>query len=148
MLTRVKYVSRFARPMTPADVRHIVEAAQRHNATIGVTGILLAFGGVFMQVLEGPTDTVQALFGRIVADPRHRDVVVIRSQPTTKHIFSGWSMRLLDLGDAARRDAAPLLVLIEAAARGNAHDTDLLRDIDDRIWRTLGERVMWVRPTG
>ncbi|MBL8941908.1 MAG: BLUF domain-containing protein [Myxococcales bacterium] len=148
MLTRLKYVSRFARPMSPADVQAIVEAAQRHNATIGVTGMLLAFGEVFMQVIEGPTEAVRALFGRIVADPRHRDVILIRSQRVDRAIFAGWSMRLLELDAAARREAGPLLVLIDAASRGGGRDADLLRDIDDMTWRTLGERVVTLRPTG
>lgn len=148
MLTRLKYVSRFARPMSPADVQAIVEAAQRHNATIGVTGMLLAFGEVFMQVIEGPTEAVRALFGRIVADPRHRDVILIRSQRVDRAIFAGWSMRLLELDAAARREAGPLLVLIDAASRGGGRDADLLREIDDMTWRTLGERVVTLRPTG
>ena len=148
MLTRLKYVSRFARPMSPADVQAIVEAAQRHNATFGVTGMLLAFGEVFMQVIEGPTEAVRALFGRIVADPRHRDVILIRSQRVDRAIFAGWSMRLLELDAAARREAGPLLVLIDAASRGGGRDADLLRDIDDMTWRTLGERVVTLRPTG
>lgn len=148
MLTRLKYVSRFARPMSPTDVQAIVEAAQRHNATIGVTGILLAFGEVFMQVLEGPTEAVRALFGRIVVDPRHRDVILIRSQRVDQAIFAGWSMRLLEIDAAARREAGPLLVLIDAASRGGGRDAGLLRDIDDMTWRTLGERVVTLRPTG
>lgn len=148
MLTRLKYVSRFARPMSPADIRAIVEAAQRHNAEIGVTGMLLAFGEVFMQVLEGPTDAVRGLFGRIVADPRHRDVILIRSQRVERALFSGWSMRLLELDADARREAGPLLVLIDAAARGGGRDADLLRDIDDMTWRTLGERVVTLRRAG
>lgn len=148
MLTRLKYVSRFAGPMTPADVRAIVEAAQRRNAELGVTGILLAFGEVFMQVLEGPTDAVRGLFGRIVIDPRHRDLVLIRNQRVDRPIFAGWSMRLLELDAAARREAAPLLVLIDAAARGGSRDADLLRDIDDMTWRTLGERVVTLRRAG
>lgn len=148
MLTRLKYVSRFARPMSPADVQAIVEAAQRHNATIGVTGILLAFGEVFMQVIEGPTEAVRALFGRSVADPRHRDVILIRSQRVDRAIFAGWSMRLLELDAAARREAGPLLVLIDAASRGGGRDADLLREVDDMTWRTLGERVVTLRPTG
>jgi hypothetical protein len=145
MLTRLKYVSRFARPMTPADVRALVEAAQRRNAQLGVTGMLVAFGEVFMQVLEGPSDAVRGLFGRIVADARHRDVILIRSHRVERALFAGWSMRLLEIDAEVRREAAPLLELIDAASRGDGHYADLLREIDDMTWRTLGERVTTLR---
>jgi hypothetical protein len=145
MLTRLKYVSRFARPMTPADVHALVEAAQRRNAQLGVTGMLVAFGEVFMQVLEGPSDAVRALFGRIVVDPRHRDVILIRSHRVERGIFAGWSMRLLEVDPEVRKEAAPLLELIDVASRGDGHYADLLRDIDDMTWRTLGERVTTLR---
>jgi hypothetical protein len=36
--------------------------------------VLCYAGGIFLQVLEGGRGAVNALYNRIVADPRHRDV--------------------------------------------------------------------------
>jgi adenylate cyclase len=148
MLLRVKYVSRFARPLSPRDVDAIVTNAQRRNAPLGITGVLLAFGEVFMQILEGPLANVPPVLARIERDPRHRDLVVIRRQEVELPLFGGWSMRLVELGDDARREARPMLEMIESIAEGTAPGRSALHDLDDMIWRTLGQRGTSVRRTG
>lgn len=145
MLTRVKYVSRFSRALSSREVEAIVDQAQRRNATVGITGVLLAFGDVFMQILEGPPDVVRAVMERIAGDRRHRDLVVVRRQEVERPIFGGWSMRLLELGSDARRDTTSLLALIESIAHGTATPTYALHDLDDMLWRTLGERAAAAR---
>ena len=140
MLTRIKYVSRFAAPLSARDVEGIVDDSQRRNAGVGVTGALLTFGDVFMQFLEGPPAAVAAVLARIAIDPRHRDLVVLRRGDVDRRIFGEWSMRLLDVGDDARRETAPLLTRIESVAQCTALPTSALHDLDDLLWRTIGER--------
>ena len=139
MLTRIKYVSRFARTLSTREVEGIVENSQRRNAAVGVTGALLTFGDVFMQFLEGPDAAVGTVLARIAADPRHRDLVVLRRDVVEHRIFGEWSMRLLDIGDDARRETASILTRIEAVAHGTL-PASALHDLDDMLWRTFGER--------
>ena len=78
--------------------------AQAHNPQKGVTGVLCFSGGVFMQVLEGPTAAVQALLARIAADTRHQGLVTLDAGPLATRQFEAWSMGYADLG----LDNAPL----------------------------------------
>jgi FAD-dependent sensor of blue light len=145
MIARVKYVSRFSRPMSQREIESIVARAQEHNARIGVTGVLLAFGEVFMQIIEGPPHQIDGLLARISRDRRHRDVVVVRRQEVEQPLFGGWSMRLLELGEGARRDAQPLLELIRGVAEGAAVATTALHELDDLVWRTMNDRASALR---
>lgn len=148
MLARLKYVSRFSRPLSSRDVESIVAVAQERNAPLGVTGVLLAYGEVFMQILEGPPEAVASTFARIERDPRHRDVVVLRRDEVARALFGGWSMRLLELDEAARREVRPLLGQIDSVTHGGADHSSNLHILDDMIWRTLGERGISIRRAG
>lgn len=77
--------------------------ARSHNQANDITGILLYFDLVFFQVLEGPKDALDALFARIVEDPRHKDVTLQVSEPSGTRLFPDWSMayRKLD-GEVVR----------------------------------------------
>ncbi|MBC8070923.1 MAG: BLUF domain-containing protein [Deltaproteobacteria bacterium] len=148
MIARVKYVSRFSRPMSQREIEAIVARAQEHNARIGVTGVLLALGEVFMQIIEGPAHQVDSLLARIGRDRRHCDVVIVRRQDVEQPLFAGWSMRLLELGEDARREAQPLLDLVREVAEGGAVAKTALHELDDLVWRTMNDRVATLRRTG
>lgn len=147
MFTRIKYVSRFARSLQVSEIEAIVARAQRCNAAIGVSGVLLAFGGVFMQIVEGPTDALDDLLTRIQRDDRHCDMIVLRRERAAGPLFGAWSMRLLELGAAAQRGAQPVVELIDALAHGRAGD-EALAALDELVWRTLNEGAATLRRTG
>jgi hypothetical protein len=52
---------------------------------------------VFLQVLEGGRAAVNALYGAIVRDPRHRDVTLLDYAEVTERSFSGWRMGSVSL---------------------------------------------------
>lgn len=90
-------------------LRPLVEASARDNRKRKITGLLLLLGDRFVQVLEGPATSVNALFRKIVADPRHRDVQIVSYESIAEPCFSDWSMEILDLNDLPR---TPRQVLI------------------------------------
>lgn len=75
-----------------AAVRQILDASQRNNRTVGVTGALMFNAGAFAQVLEGPRQGVEATFERIQRDLRHSDVTVLQCGPAESRGFTNWSM--------------------------------------------------------
>jgi len=91
----------------------IIEASVRNNRAAGVTGLLLAHQGWFLQILEGPASAVQTTYGRIVNDCRHIDSDVISTTPISKRSFGEWSMCARRL---TRADNAILDVLDERGA--------------------------------
>jgi hypothetical protein len=59
---------------SPTSIHRILASARRFNAQAGIACALLAYGGCFLQVLEGPADAVQTTFVRSCKDPRHTEV--------------------------------------------------------------------------
>ncbi len=95
-LSRVLYCSRNSIPggttAIAASVQTILAASRVNNARDGITGGLLFSEGCFAQVLEGPTDAVEAAFERIQCDDRHSEVTVLQVGPITTRDFPDWSM--------------------------------------------------------
>ena len=68
----------------------------------------------FVQLLEGDTTAIHALFEKIATDPRHHRVRLLVLRPAEKRVFTRWNMGLLDLAHCdpdRRRDLAELVRL-------------------------------------
>jgi hypothetical protein len=52
----------------------ILLEARRNNLRDDITGALICRHDLYLQLIEGPADAIDALYGRIVADDRHVDV--------------------------------------------------------------------------
>ena len=103
-LQRLVYFSRSdLRPEElKASVDDILNASQRNNARVGVTGALMFNAGCFAQVLEGAQEAVEETFERIQRDMRHRETVVLMVGPTSHRAFSNWSMGYVGTSHAER----------------------------------------------
>jgi hypothetical protein len=73
-------------------VHDIVTRARRFNSEAGIGGALMFDNAYFMQVLEGPEQTVDDLFERIRRDVRHTNVSLLRRHAVAEPLFLGWSM--------------------------------------------------------
>ena len=94
------YLSEYAGDDIERDLAKILETARRHNEPAAITGLLLYLAGSFIQVLEGDAEAVRALFGRICADPRHRQVVVLLEHEVARRLFPDWSMGYVPVSEA------------------------------------------------
>ena len=97
MLVRLLYASRSAQPVTAEVIEAILAQSRAHNPALGITGILCQSGDIFMQVLEGGREAVNALYNQIARDPRHRDVVILHYEEVTERRFAGWTMGQVNL---------------------------------------------------
>jgi len=105
-LYRIVYSSRInPKYLTDVDemLKDILATAVRENAKRGITGLLIAHNGWFVQALEGSMEAVQATLATIVRDMRHRDSHILAEGPTEARMFGAWSMcaRVLSKTDAA-----------------------------------------------
>lgn len=91
-MIRLLYMSNTAPTVTGEQVQDILVWARKHNPANGITGVLIHGGGLFMQVLEGPEQTVLRQYVEILADPRHNNVQILHISPTNFRIFEKWSM--------------------------------------------------------
>ncbi len=97
MLVRLLYASRAANPMSEAQLSAILRSSREHNPSEGLTGLLCYSDGIFIQVLEGGRDAVNARYKTIVGDERHRDVVLLSYEEVGERHFAGWSMGQVNL---------------------------------------------------
>jgi hypothetical protein len=97
MLVRLLYASRTVKPIGVAEIDGIVAQSRKHNAEIGITGILCQSGDMFLQVLEGGRSAVNHLYNSIVRDERHREVVILHFEEICERRFSGWTMGQVNL---------------------------------------------------
>lgn len=91
-LIQVIYTSSATRAMRDEDLRAILDTSVRQNAGDEVTGLLLYANGRFMQVVEGPSASIDALMARLERDPRHHTITVLSRTEVTQREFARWSM--------------------------------------------------------
>ena len=92
-----------AETMTDDDLRSMPREARLRNEALGVSGLLVAKEGRFMQVLEGPRWSVEDRYNVIRNDPRHLDVRSVSIETITGRRFTEWSMAF---GNPANTDLA------------------------------------------
>lgn len=91
------YVSSSVKILNDAELLDILKISRSNNETREVTGMLLYKGGNFMQVLEGPEESVNALMEKIKADPRHKDVSILSREQIQTRQFPSWEMAFQNL---------------------------------------------------
>lgn len=98
-MLRLLYISTARRPHTSDELDPILKASRRNNANANVTGLLLAGGRRFLQILEGDEADVKRTYERIRNDDRHIAVVILKTETTDKRMFPSWAMGYLRGGD-------------------------------------------------
>ncbi len=104
-LFRLTYVSRAiltGRTQFEQLTGAVVSSSQRNNAAAGVTGLLLAYRGCFLQALEGPRRNVSQIFSVIGRDLRHVQIEVLEGGPAPARRFGQWSMCAATITPEAR----------------------------------------------
>jgi len=104
MLVRLVYASRAVEDIDEAFLDEILERSQDHNLQHGITGILCSHESekTFLQVIEGSRDAVNTLYGNIVRDARHQDLMLLEYTEIRERRFPGWRMGRIDLNKVNR----------------------------------------------
>lgn len=76
-----------------AMLQGILMDARRCNVRDGITGALICRDDLFLQLLEGPEDMVEATYGRILRDDRHIEVRPLTRRGVPDRLFGKWAMR-------------------------------------------------------
>ena len=94
-MIRILYLSQTAPNITDQQVQQILASSRRNNPDLVLTGVLIYGGGLFMQVLEGPDNSVMRMYARILDDKRHGDSQIMHISPTNERLFQKWSMGVI-----------------------------------------------------
>lgn len=113
MLVRLMYASRAQGSPGADELNAILKKSRATNPALGITGVLCTFSGLYLQVLEGGRPAVNAMYHRIAADPRHRDVELLSFDEVDERRFAHWSMGQVNL---ARINPALLIKYSETAS--------------------------------
>ena len=76
-----------------ATLNGILLVARRNNPRDAITGALICRQDLYLQLLEGPQEAVEARYTSIARDRRHVDVVKRVSRPVIERLFPNWAMR-------------------------------------------------------
>lgn len=91
-LIQLIYASAARGEPSEEELTRLLAGARRHNAAVGVTGMLLYSEGSFLQLLEGEAAAVDDLLQRIARDSRHASLSVIIREPIARRSFGDWTM--------------------------------------------------------
>lgn len=115
-LRQIVYFSKPTRSMSLKEVRELLIKAQINNHFKDVTGMLLFDGNSFLQVLEGPKETVMALYEKIEHDPRHTQCTTLVEREVPQRDFGQWSMGLAHI-EGEHMKSLPGLTDIQSARK-------------------------------
>lgn len=131
-VTRLVYASRseFVETDRGSEIERIIASARRLNTQNDVTGFLMVTPTGFAQVLEGRPANVAETYGRIVVDPRHRDIRLPSQETIAERRFPRWSIGL------AEQDETTMFIF---DLYGVTPETDLAEQPADALVDLAGE---------
>lgn len=99
MIYSLVYISSATNEFAEKELRDLLKISRANNSAQQITGLLLYGGGNFFQVLEGTRASVEALFTKIMADPRHKGGIRLLTKEAPVRRFPDWSMGYKRLSD-------------------------------------------------
>jgi len=98
---QLAYISTIGLHMREQDIEDILQVSRSNNRRDGITGLLVADGVRFLQVLEGEQAQVEAAFNRISGDERHFGIFALARKEVDAREFGEWDMAYRQVTSAA-----------------------------------------------
>ena len=92
MLHQVIYTSYLKHTFNECDFFEQLMLSRQSNAQNNITGMLFYANGKYIQLIEGPRNSVTQLMGNIHQDERHYDIEIIADTRISQRNFTGQSM--------------------------------------------------------
>ena len=92
MTLRIVYSSTLRPGVSQDNLDELVRKAAAFNARHGIAGMMAVEDRRVCQILEGPDDTLEALYAAIRRDPRHSAVTELVHAPIDVMTFEEWGM--------------------------------------------------------
>ena len=140
MLKRINYISRFVQDMSDDEIVELARQAAKNNKENDITGVLMAKGGLFFQIIEGPEDNIDKLFKDIMMDPRHEKIITLGIQSgDLKRLFPNWHMKEINLDKNTSERLQPVRAIIDAVYAQSAIIETLTEALAASAWAELLE---------
>lgn len=95
-MMQIVYASAACDPFSAHALRALLEQSRLRNSTYNVSGLLLYHQGSFLQILEGPSDSVENIYRSIERDLRHQRTTVLLKKTIAQREFAEWKMGFVD----------------------------------------------------
>ena len=76
-----------------AALNSILTQSRRCNTRDGLTGALICRSDIYLQLLEGPEEAIDATYARILRDDRQLEIRRLTYHAVTDRLFPAWAMR-------------------------------------------------------
>ena len=102
-LIRIIYISRSTFTATRSNagiepnVGRILAKSRINNRRDGLVGVLYFGDGCFFQCLEGEQAAIDALYARLQADERHKDIKLLSRESIGALSYAEWAMKYVPL---------------------------------------------------
>ena len=138
MLKRIHYISSFVEDMSDDEIEELASQAAKKNAENDITGVLMAKGGVFFQIIEGPEENIDKLFTNILKDIRHEKIITLGIQiGDLKRLFPNWHMKEINLDTTTSERLQPVKAIIDAVHAQAAIIENLTEALAASAWAEL-----------
>ena len=92
MLERLVYRSKATHKLGSLHLFNLLSLCREKNKRMDITGHLLYTEEFFVQCIEGPTQSIEALWQSLLRDDRHQDIELLSRGPLQERRFADWSM--------------------------------------------------------
>ena len=96
-LYKVMYLSLETDKMSSQELDDLMVKCREKNAHFNVTGYMIYYKGMILQLLEGKRTSVEYIYNTVKHDKRHSDIVELCKSPIEKRIFTNWHMGFKNL---------------------------------------------------
>lgn len=86
------YTSSPTRVLSANETEDLLATCRKQNEIHSVTGMLLCFTRMYIQLIEGPEEEIRRLYENIKQDSRHSRITTLKQGPISQRFFPGWSM--------------------------------------------------------
>lgn len=93
-MKQLVYISKATEPFTSDSLKTLTDLASSNNKKLNITGCMLYASGYFLQLLEGNSKSVDALYRKIEEDSRHKGTKILIENEVDgdKRIYDKWFM--------------------------------------------------------
>ena len=138
MLKRITYISSFVNDLSDKELKELARQAAESNKGNDITGVLMAKGELFFQIIEGPQVNIDALFTDILKDPRHEKITTLGVQVgDLKRLFPNWHMKEINLDKNTSDRLQPVKAIIDAVHAQSAIIEKLTEALAASAWIEL-----------
>ena len=142
MLKRISYISNFSHSMSDEELEKLAKQSAKNNAENDITGVLMAKGEVFFQIIEGPEENIDKLFSNISKDPRHEKIITLGVQiGDIKRLFPNWHMKEINLDTSVSERLQPVRAIIDAIHDQSVIMQNLTEALAAAAWAELLDRT-------